>query len=63
MDKQDKMKALDLMIVLGGKKDGEKDMKSTGPERKGMHKMRCPKCGDVMMPDDAMDDEEYDTED
>ena len=63
MDKQDKMKALDLMIVLGGKKDGEKGPKGMGPEGKGMGEMRCPKCGEVCVPDDAEDDEEYDMED
>lgn len=52
MDKQDKMKALDLMIVLGGKKDGK------GEEYGNKGKMRCPKCGEVCEPmDDDMEDD------
>lgn len=49
MDKQDKMKALDLMIVLGGKpKDGEEYGKDDKMEKEGYEdKMcECPKCGE-----------------
>ena len=51
MDKQDKMKALDLMIVLGGKPKKEKgydekeDMENEDMENEG-GMCECPKCGE-----------------
>jgi hypothetical protein len=48
MDKQDKMKALDLMIVLGGKPKKEKgygDMENDDMEM-DEKTCTCPKCGE-----------------
>lgn len=57
MDKQDKMKALDLMIVLGGKPKGDEE--GYGKMNKG-GKMRCPKCGTECEPMEDMEEEEDD---
>lgn len=47
MDKQDKMKAIDLMIVLGGKgkgkMEGKPEMEDEGYEKE---MCKCPSCGE-----------------
>lgn len=46
MDKKDKMKALDLMIVLGGKPKGGKDYEEEDDMEMGEKMCKCPGCGE-----------------
>ena len=46
MDKKDKMKALDLMIVLGGKPKGDDDYEDKKEMYTEDRMCKCPGCGE-----------------